>query len=766
MEIKMRTLLSFLVFLSFTALLQSQALAAKKSYVVYLGGHYPNTNEEAVVNSHHDLLGSILKSKEKAKSAIFYSYTKEINGFAATMEEAEANELSKHPSVVSVFPNRLHKLHTTHSWEFMGLEKSGQIPSDSLLKKARFGEDVIIGHLDTGVWPESRSFKDFGMDPIPSRWKGVCDNGVDKTFHCNNKLIGARFFNKGYNASGSDLSLVTDSPRDVEGHGSHTLSTSGGSFVPDANYFGYAKGVAHGGSPRARVAAYKVCWPDPGGFGGCTDADLLAAYDFALHDGVDVLSLSLGGTPWPYSEDSIAIGSFHAVKKGITVVMSAGNSGPLFGSATNLAPWIFTVAASTLDRQFPAYLLFNGTRVQGATFSSGLPSKKPYLMINAEDAKAANATKFQASLCMLNSLVPEKVKGKIVVCQGQAFNYLSQGSVVKKAGGAGMVIANNEADGDYIEADAHYLPAIHITYKDGLKLYSYLNSTKMPTGYILCGRTSFGKKPSPVMATFSSLGPNVISPGILKPDITAPGVDVLAAFSEDKYVASTGMRMFPYQFLSGTSMSCPHITGVVGLLKTLNPWWSPAMIKSAIMTTATVLDNTHKVMQDGLSGKATPFSYGAGHVNPSGAMDPGLVYDITPKDYFDFMCSYGYNSTVMKIFTHEYSCKSSKPIKDEELNYPSITIPSITDTRTVTRTLTNVGPPSIYKAYVKPPKGISVTVEPSELEFQKFGEEKTFKVSMEPNQPETTEDYVFGTLVWSDGKHHVGSPLVASIKKQ
>lgn len=186
--------------------------------------------------------------------------------------------------------------------------------------------------------------------------------------HTYRKLIGARYFNKGYAAAVGPLNGSFDSPRDTEGHGSHTLSTAGGGFVTGASVLGYGLGTAKGGSPRARVAAYKVCWPPAAG-NECFDADILAAFDAAIHDGVDLLSVSLGGDPSPFFNDSIAIGSFHAISHGIVVVSSAGNSGPSDGTVSNLSPWLITVAASTMDREFPNYVITSqGKRFKVCSF--------------------------------------------------------------------------------------------------------------------------------------------------------------------------------------------------------------------------------------------------------------------------------------------------------------------------------------------------------------------------------------------------------------
>ncbi|WOK99953.1 subtilisin-like protease SBT5.3 [Canna indica] len=788
-------LLLLLIRLAFfySLLPQRSAFAAKKAYVVYLGEHSHRSNlspweaSKSASHSHYQLLGSVLKDEEKAKDAIFYSYTHNINGFAAQLEEEEAVELSsgtrlttsptdsnslshlllvdfvvEFPGVLSVFPNRGYKLHTTHSWGFLGLERDGRVPMGSLWTKARFGEDTIIGNLDTGVWPEAESFKDHGLGPIPSKWKGICQQGTDQSFSCNRKLIGARYFNQGYQAIAGPLNATFHSPRDYDGHGTHTLSTAAGGFVPGANILGYGNGTAKGGSPRARVAAYKVCWPPING-SECTDADIVAAFDAAIADGVDVLSVSLGGDPQDFFQDGLSIGSFHAVKKGITVVCSAGNSGPKLATVSNLSPWMLTVGASTMDRQFLSYILFDNKRIKGESLSpKRLPSNKLYPMISSKDAKAANASVREARLCYLRSLDPAMVKGKIVVCLRGITARVEKGEAVREAGGIGMVLANDVDNGNEVIADVHVLPATHITYSDGRILFSYLNSTRSPLGYITSSFTKHGTKPAPFMAAFSSQGPNVITPEILKPDITAPGVSVIAAYTEA--AGPTGLafddRRVAFNSESGTSMSCPHVSGVAGLLKTLHPDWSPAAIKSAIMTTARIRDNLKEPILNSSFTKTTPFAYGSGHVQPNRAMDPGLVYDLETRDYLNFLCSLGYNSTQLAIFSNEsYSC-SSTPFSIKDLNYPSITIPELSSSIKVTRVVKNVGSPGTYTVRVIQPRGVSVTVNPTSLTFEKVGEEKQFAVTFTKKDGKSYNDYVFGSLIWSDGKHYVRTPLV------
>ncbi|XP_031377315.1 subtilisin-like protease SBT5.3 [Punica granatum] len=744
--------------------------AKKKSYVVYLGAH-SHPSEEAllpsadelysrVTESHCDFLGSFLGSREEARDAMFYSYTRHINGFAATIEDDVAAEIAKHPSVVSVFVNQGKRLHTTRSWEFLGLEHNGLVHSDSIWKKATFGEGIIIGNLDTGVWPESNSFSDVGYGPIPSKWRGICQNDKDPAFHCNRKLIGARYFNKGYAAAVGPLNATFDSPRDNEGHGSHTLSTAGGNFVPGASVFGYSKGTAKGGSPRARVAAYKVCWPPANG-NECFDADVLAGFDAAIHDGVNLLSVSLGGGAAPYFNDGIAIGSFHAVKHGIVVVCSAGNSGPLDGTVSNLSPWLITVAASTMDRDFSNYVITgDGKRIKGESLSEKSLPAKFYQLINAANVKARNASAEQAILCKAGTLDPVKVKGKILLCLRGDNPRVDKGEQALLAGAVGMILSNNNASGNEIIPDPHLLPATHIKYSDGVTVFNYVNSSRSPMAMITQVTTQFGVKPSPVMAAFSSKGPNTITPEILKPDITAPGVSVIAAYTEARAPTDEEFdkRRIPFNAISGTSMSCPHVSGVVGLLKILYPSWSPAAIRSAIMTTATPFDNAMEPILNASSYKATPFSYGAGHMQPNKAMDPGLVYDLEIGDYLKFLCALGYNKTQISRFTDSpYKCPKRTSLLD--FNYPAITVPKLSRRVTVTRTVKNVGPPGTYMAQVMSPDGVSISVKPSTLRFDKIGEHRTFSVTLKSRKVNAPKGYLFGELVWSDKTRSVRSPI-------
>ncbi|KAG0483219.1 hypothetical protein HPP92_011303 [Vanilla planifolia] len=537
------------------------------------------------------------------------------------------------------------------------------------------------------------------MGTIPPRWKGVCQNDSDPNFSCNRKLIGARYFKKAYEAVYGKLNSTYDNPRDWQGHGTHTLSTAAGGFVPITNFFNVTNaGTAKGGSPRARVAAYKVCWINFKMDDNCVDADVLAGFDAAIADGVDVISVSLASDP-PFLNpfaDAIAIGSFRAIRKGISVIASAGNDGPQPGTVANSAPWLFTVAASTLDREWVSHVQLESQRLEGfGLCSTTLPEVKQYPLISSIEAKAYNASKDDAKVCLEGSLDQKKVDGKIVACL-KTINGRNEDIVVKKAGGIGLILYNDIINDDEPFNYFFQLPAIHLSYSNGLILLAYINSTKFPTAYIAPPRTRYGHTRAPTMASFSSQGPNPIYPEILKPDITAPGVRVIAAFN-DAVIYLPNKQTSPYMILSGTSMACPHIAGVVGLLKALHPNWSPSAIKSAIMTTSTIMDNHQEVIRNSSSFAVTPFSYGSGHVRPNQAMNPGLVYDMTITDYLNFLCSMRYNSSVISLYG-PYTCPLNSSLP-QDLNYPTITIPNLEKSITITRCVKNVGGPSIYVAF-------------------------------------------------------------------
>ncbi|KAK1296853.1 Subtilisin-like protease [Acorus calamus] len=383
--------------------------------------------------------------------------------------------------------------------------------------------------------------------------------------------------------------------------------------------------------------------------------------------------------------------------------------------------------------------------MKGQSIADKHLEEKQYPVIDSASIKKPNVTIIDATYCLADTLDMSKVKGKIVVCMVGGDSPIVFAEEINKAGGVGMILANDvDMAGDLI-VDPYMSPATEITYDGGVALYNYINSTKNPTAYITPPKTMLNTKPAPLIAAFSSRGPNYITPEILKPDITAPGVNIIAAYTPEAAPSDddpTDLRRVNYNIISGTSMSTPHVAGVVGLLKTLYPHWSPAMIQSAIMTTATIKDNTGAPIKNSSLLEANPYDYGSGHIRPNHAMRPGLVYDLTVDDHLNFLCAMNYNSTKIKLFTNKpFTCPKT-PLKPYNLNYPSITITYTTTPINVTRTLKNVGPPGTYTVEVKAPKDISVKVEPSMLVFDHCGEEKSFTVSFE---------YLKGKVVSDDG---------------
>ncbi|XP_027329515.1 subtilisin-like protease Glyma18g48580 [Abrus precatorius] len=764
---------------------QEYTHALRKTYIVYLGGHShgpsPSLGDlESATNSHYDLLASVIGSHKKAKEAVMYSYNKHINGFAALLEEEEASEIAKNPNVVSCFLSKEYKLHTTRSWDFLGLEKYGGIPADSAWWKGKFGENTIIANLDSGVWPEHPSFIDNDYGPVPSKWRGNGTCEIDhftrskKTF-CNRKLIGARIFSENYEAQFGKLDPLKRTARDFVGHGTHTLSIAGGDFAPGATIFGNGNGTAKGGSPRARVASYKVCW-STNDAGSCHEADILQAFDHAIHDGVDVISASVGGSN-PYIEafftDGISIGAFHAVARNVVVVCSAGNDGPAPRTVTNVAPWSFTVAASTIDRDFITNISLGNKRyLKGASLNRGLPSQKFYQLIHSVNARLPNATSQDARLCKPGTLDSTKIKGNILICiRRDKTTSVAQGYEAARAGAAGVFVVNDEQGGNTLLAEPHPIPGASVDSNQDENIDerewfgkggSDRNNSRRLAAYMTVATTHLGIKPAPIMAGFSSRGPNAVQPLILKPDITAPGVNILAAYSLATSPSNlpSDTRRVPFNVQQGTSMSCPHVAGIAGLIKTLHPDWSPAAIKSAIMTTATTLDSNNLPIRDAFDQIATPFDYGSGHIQPNIAMDPGLVYDMKISDYLDFICAHDHNQYLMKLFNHgSYTCPKSYNI--ENLNYPSITVTNRgMNPINVTRTVTNVGAPSTYVVNATVLEGFKVIVQPSSLTFKTIGEKMSFRVILHPTSVPSHGFPVFGNMSWTDGKHRVTSPII------
>lgn len=757
----------------FLCLLSLRGNSTLQTYIVQL--HPQGVTSSSFASKadwHLSFLEQTMSSvEEDASSRLVYSYHSAMEGFAAQLSESELESLKMLPDVVAIRPDRIHQVQTTYSYKFLGLDPASK---EGAWHKSSFGRGTIIGVLDTGVWPESPSFNDHGMPRVPKKWRGICQQGQDfNSSNCNRKLIGARFFTRGYRAAlmSNSPGIVQEyaSPRDTHGHGTHTSSTAGGASVGMASVLGNAAGVARGLAPGAHVAMYKVCW-----LNGCYSSDILAAMDVAIIDGVDILSLSLGGFPTPLFADSIAIGSFRAVEHGISVVCAAGNNGPIESSVANEAPWIATIGASTLDRRFPAIVqMGNGKVLYGQSMYPG----NRLMRSTGKEIELVYVTNENtgSEFCFKGSLPRAKVRGKIVVCDRGINGRAEKGEVVKEAGGAGMILANTEINLEEDSVDVHFLPSTLIGFDESIHLKAYINSTRRPTARIVYGGTVIGKSRAPAVAQFSARGPSLSNPSILKPDVIAPGVNIIAAWPQN--IGPTGLpedsRRVNFSVMSGTSMACPHASGIAALVRSVHPKWSPAAIKSAIMTTADVTDHSGNPIMDG-DKPAGVFAIGAGHINPVRAIDPGLIYDIRPEEYVTHLCTLGYTKSDILTITHRnVSCREMlKMNRGFSLNYPSISVTFKHGMRSkrVRRQITNVGSPnSTYLLEVMAPKEVSVKVKPQRLVFTDINQSLSFRVWFISRKRIRKDKMSFsqGHLAWvnsNNSYHKVKSPISVTWK--
>ncbi|CAL5192746.1 unnamed protein product [Lathyrus oleraceus] len=726
-----------------------------------------------VFTSHHDWFKSTIhsiKSKtlvlddhdhdqqlpKQSQKKLVYAYDNAMYGFSAVLSSNELENLNNMDGFVSVYQDRTATLDTTHTFEFLSLDS----PS-GLWHASNFGEDIIVGVIDSGVWPESQSFQDDGMtEKIPSKWKGACEGGQEfNASMCNFKLIGARYFNKGVIASNPNVTTIMNSARDSVGHGTHTSSTVAGNYVNEASYFGYAKGVARGIAPKARLAIYKVNWEE-----GLLASDVLAGIDQAIVDGVDVISISMGFDDVPLYEDPIAIASFAAMEKGIVVSSSAGNLGPYLGTLHNGIPWLITVAAGTIDRTFGTLVLGNGKNIIGWTlFASNATLVENLPLVYNKTLSSCNSVR-------LLSRVNKQV---VILCDDKSMSnsksVSQQINVVAETGVLGAVFVSDNPD--LIDPRHLYSPIIVIKPKDAKSVINYAKRHENPTASIKFQQTYVGIKPAPVAAHYTSRGPSLSFPWILKPDIMAPGSRVLAAYVPNKPSARIGTNVFlssDYNFMTGTSMACPHASGVAALLKSAHPQWSAAAIRSALITTANPMDNTQNPIRDSAypSQHASPLAIGAGEIDPNRAMNPGLIYDATPQDYVNFLCGLKFTKNQILTITRSSSYDCENPSLD--LNYPSFIDFYSSKTRSkirkFKRTVTNVGDgAATYRAKVTHPKGCLVTVSPDILNFSYKNEKQSYYIVIKYVMYKK-ENVSFGDLVWIEdgGAYTVRSPILVA----
>lgn len=775
------------------ALLSLGIIAALSSPVSAEADDRPRTNEEVadryvVVMEHEPLItefgaDGVNSAAAKARSeeltdsheaaaavaglspaAIATNYTAALNGFAVQLTPSQVTRIKSADGVLMVLKDVLRQPQTDSSIEFLGLTGGGGAHRSGLT-----GEGVVVGIIDSGIWPEHPSFADDGSYSdlgivLDESEYPACDfgntahNADDVAFTCNNKLIGARQVLPIYRTFiGADADEF-DSARDDNGHGTHTASTAAGNAGVKAEIFDRKMGTISGVAPRARIIAYKGLGR-LGGFG----SDLAAAIDQAVFDEVDVINYSIGSGPGPIGPDDIAF--LFAAAEGVHVATSASNDGPGPGTIGNPAtrPWVTSVAASTQDRFREAELKLGeggdrrgrGGRRGGGNRSefSGASITPPLGPTPLVDAQFAGG-----DLCLPGTLDPSIVAGKAVLCRRGEVGRAAKSFAVEQAGGVGMVLYNND-DNDNLFTDSHRVPSIHLNNTDGLAVKAYIAASASPTASISKWENEDAKG-APSVTYFSSRGPNTEAPDIIKPDITAPGHQILAGFSPFVDPGGTAPGEL-FASISGTSMSSPHIAGIMALLDQAHPDWTPAMVKSAMMTTA-----HQDVRDDDRRSKADPFDMGSGHVDPGSprkdgsAFNPGLVYNADFLDYLGFLC----DADPAQFANPAATCGNLEslgiPTDAVDLNYPSIGVSALPGSITITRTVTSVAGGTKdrrYEAEIKAPAGYEVEVTPKKLRVAP-GETATYQVTI-TNVSAPIGEWRFGSLTWKSGRYEVRSPI-------
>jgi hypothetical protein len=683
-----------------------------------------------------------------------------LAGFTAKLSPTQAKTLATTDGVLSVTKNTLRQAtDDRNSVDYLKLSGNNGVWS-KLGGTSKAGRGVVVGVLDTGIWPESASFAGEPLKTAPSgkfvpyrsgnkitmtksdggTFTGVCQTGVQFTrADCSTKLIGARYFGDawlaGVPAAGrADSEFV--SPRDGGGHGSHTASTAAGNNGVQATVDGRDFGKISGVAPAAKIAAYKVLWEakDPDQSGGQT-TDILKGIEAAITDGVDVINYSISGSDDP--TDPVELTFLSAASAGIFVSASAGNSGPGASTVAHTSPWVTTVGANTVGPYYGTVTLGNGQKYAGIS-TSVTTAVGPAPLADSASLVAATSTAAVATLCGPDSLDPAKAAGKIVVCDRGTYDRVAKSAEVKRVGGVGMVLANPTENS--LDGDLHTVPTVHVNPPASAAIKTYA-ATAGATATLTEGNQSSTSIPYPQIAGFSSRGPSTGTGGdTLKPDLTAPGVATLAA------VAPPSNQGRDFDFYSGTSMAAPHVAGLAALWfgQGVKPKWSPMKIKSALMTTAANL-----VDEDG-NKVADPYAQGAGRVRPDKMTNPGLVYPSGDRDWLGYLEGVGFDTGT-----------GVKAIDPSNYNSPSIAIGSLLRSQTVTRRVTAVKP-GLYRAQASIP-GVNVSVTPSILSFNAAGETRTFRVTF-TNKSAEFDQAASGFLTWKGAGTTVRIPMVVTPK--
>ncbi|ERM99272.1 hypothetical protein AMTRI_Chr02g254020 [Amborella trichopoda] len=700
-----------------------------------------------LVRLQDSLLKRVLKGENYLK---LYSYHYLINGFAVLLTQPQADKLIKRKEVANIALDFSVRTATTHTPEFLGLPKGAWIEEGG---PELAGEGVVIGFIDTGIDPTHPSFSDNLSDtpyPIPPHFSGVCE--VTRDFpsgSCNRKLVGARHFAASAITRGI-FNATQDyaSPFDGDGHGTHTASIAAGNHgipvVVAGHHFGNASGMA----PRAHIAVYKSLYKSFGGFA----ADVVAAIDQAAQDGVDIVSLSITPNRRPPGLatffNPIDMALLSAVKSGIFVVQAAGNTGPSPKSISSFSPWIFTVGAAVHDRIYSnSVLLGNNLTIQGVGLAPRTVGDTFNTLVSATHALSNDSIgtrDMYLSECQDSSqLNPDLIRGNLLICSYSIRFVLGLSSIkqalqtAKNVSAVGVVFYMDPfVLGFQLNPTPMNMPGLIIpSPSDSQVFLKYYNNSLVRNessnsilkfggmARILGGLKANYSNSAPKVVYYSARGPdpedNMLDDAdFMKPNLIAPGNLIWAAWSS---LGTDSMEFEGESFamISGTSMAAPHVAGLAALIKQKFPTFGPSAIGSALSTTASLLDKWGGPIMaqrsysnpDSNQSPATPFDMGSGFVNATAALNPGLIFDSSFADFLAFLCGINGSSPVVLNYTGE-AC-GPNTIGGPDLNLPSITIAKLNQSRTVYRTVTNIGDNETFTVTWSNPFGVSLSLTPT-----------------------------------------------------
>jgi len=722
-----------------------------------------------------------------------YSFRYALNGFSARLTSDQVSRLERSGAVSRIWLDSEQRVQTNNSAIFLGLQdQSGGLRADLGLR----GEDVIIAIIDSGIAPNHPALDDSEAQ-IPractTRWSeaswlgvflcgsikrnppttlmfeeplgftGICQTGEGFTESaCNNKLIGARYYVDGFLARNDLDPGEFISPKDADGHGTHIASTAAGNSVT-AELFGARLGQISGIAPRARIAVYKACWLKPGEIrASCSTADLTRAIDDAVADGVDIINYSVGSLETDLdAPDDLAL--LNALEAGVFSAVAAGNDGPNSGTigSPSGAPWVLTVGASTQSgNRFEEAIEVTGpeTLVQlmamkEASFTPPLRDRDSVEeeLIAVDDGQAfltdGSAGSVRDACEALENAAD--LQGHIVLIERGGCEFQEKFDRVERAGAIAAIVYTRSGEPIVMNGSANTIsiPAVMIGTADGQTLLDELSADTIVRVELSKGTFIERSDAANVMAEFSSRGPSPGGLDFLKPDVTAPGVHILAGHSSDVANGLTGEN---YQYLSGTSMSTPEVAGVAALLREAHPEWTPSQIKSALTTSA-----YQGIVKENGSSAADPFDRGAGHIDANRAIAPGLVYDADYLSYAAYLC--GLENPPFPATDCAILAAAGFSSAGRDLNVPSIGIAALISGDTAVRRVTNVGSSSTYTATISPPFGIDVVVSPTTLSLNP-GEIGEYSLTFQ-RQGADLDTWSFGRLSWSDGSRIVASPI-------